>query len=107
MNQDLQLSMLVGFLHSRAERNKVATHMKTETRFKEVLCRSLGDLFNHCLEFYLDTRGFFLKNSFNHSVRESRSLHKIGLVHSSIFQRRMNCFGPPKEFLRASRVIFA
>jgi hypothetical protein len=34
------------------------THEKTETRFKEVLRRSLGNLFNHCLEFYLDTRVF-------------------------------------------------
>jgi hypothetical protein len=35
------------------------THEKTETLFKEVLWRSLGNLFNHCLEFYLDIRGFF------------------------------------------------
>jgi hypothetical protein len=37
------------------------THEKTETRFKEVLWRSLGNLFNHCLEFHPDTRGFFPK----------------------------------------------
>jgi hypothetical protein len=35
--------------------------VQTETRFKEVLRRSLGNLFNHCLEFYLDTRDLFPK----------------------------------------------
>jgi hypothetical protein len=32
--------------------------MKTEIQFKEVLRRSLGNLFNNYLEFYLETRGF-------------------------------------------------
>jgi hypothetical protein len=54
--------------------------VKTETPFKEVLYRSLGNFFNHCLEFYLETRGFFPKNSFNHSIRESMNVPKIGLV---------------------------
>jgi hypothetical protein len=63
-------------------------------------------LFDHCLEFYLDTRGFFPKNSLNHSVMESRSLPRTALVHSFIFQRRTNCLGPPKEFLRVNRDIF-
>jgi hypothetical protein len=57
-NQDQQLSTLIWFLRSGVERNKAAAHVKTETRFKEVLWRSLGNLFNHCLEFYLKTRGF-------------------------------------------------
>jgi hypothetical protein len=64
-------------------------------------------LFNHCLEFYLDTRGFFPKNPFYHSIRGSRSLPKIGNVCSSLLQRSMTCFGPPKEFLRANRDICA
>jgi hypothetical protein len=97
--------MLVWFLHFGAGRNKA--HAKTETRFKEVLQRSLGNLFNHCLEFYLDIRGFFPKNSFKHSVRELRSLPKNGFVRSSIFQSRTNYLGPPKDFLRATRDIFA
>jgi hypothetical protein len=50
-------------------------HVKTKTPFNEVLWRSLGNLFNHCLEFYLKTRGFSPKNSFNHSVRELINLH--------------------------------
>jgi hypothetical protein len=81
--------------------------MKAEIQFKEVLRRSLGNLFNHCLEFYLDTRGFFLKNSFNHSVRGLRSLPKIGLVRSFLLQHRTNCLAPPKEFLWANQDIFA
>jgi hypothetical protein len=54
--------------------------VKTETRFMEVLQRSLGNLFNHFLEFYLETRVFFSNNSFNHLVRESMNLPKIELV---------------------------
>jgi hypothetical protein len=54
--------------------------MKAETQFKKVLQGSLGNLFNHYLKFYLKTRCFFPKNLFNHSVRESRNLPKIGLV---------------------------
>jgi hypothetical protein len=78
--------------------NKVAAHVKTETRLKEVLRRSLGNLFNHCLEFYLETRHFFPKNSFNHSVRESRNLLKTGFlsVHphfSAVLARPRNSFG--------------
>jgi hypothetical protein len=99
--------MLVRLLCSRIGRNKAAGLVKAETRFKEVLRRSLGNLFKHCLEFYLDTRGFFPKNLFNHSVRGSRSLPKIGLFHSSLLQRRMNFLGPPKKFLWANRDIFA
>jgi hypothetical protein len=74
------------------------------TRLKEVLRRFLGNFFNHCLEFYLKKRGFFQKNSFNHLVRESMDVPKIGFVYPSTFQCRL---GLPKEFLRASRVIFA
>jgi hypothetical protein len=83
------------------------THERTETRFKEVLWRSLWNFFNHCLEFYFDIRGFFLKNSFNHSIRGSRSLPKIGHARLSLFQHRTNCLGPPKVPLRANRDIFA
>jgi hypothetical protein len=60
---------------ARCHTTRMAAHVKTESRFKEVLRRSLRNLFNHCLEFYLEIRGFFLKNSFNHSVRESMNLH--------------------------------
>jgi hypothetical protein len=58
MNQDQQLSTLVWFLRSDVDRDKVAANMKTETQFKKVLWSSLGNLFNHCLEFYPETRGF-------------------------------------------------
>jgi hypothetical protein len=55
----------------------------------------------------LDTRGFFPKNSFNHSVRGSRSLPKIKNVRSSLLQHRTNCLGPPRVLLWANRDIFA
>jgi hypothetical protein len=79
--------------------------VKTKTRFKEVLQRSLENLFNHCLEFYLETRGFFSKNLFNHSVRESTNLPQIGLVrfiHISAPYRIVlagprNSFGPTES----------
>jgi hypothetical protein len=77
--------MLVWFLHSWAGCNKATVHVKTETRFKEVSQRSLGNLFKHFLEFYLDTTGFFPKNSFNHSVSRSRNLPKTGLVFHLYF----------------------
>jgi hypothetical protein len=73
---------------------------------KEVLRRSLGNLFNNCLEFHLDTKGFLPKHSFNHSVRGSRSLPKTGHVRSSLLQRHTTCFGLPKVFLQANRDIF-
>jgi hypothetical protein len=71
------------------------THEKTETLFKEILRRSLGNL-SQVLSRH---KGFFPKNSFNHSVRGSRSLLKIGHVHSSLLHRRTNCLGPPKVLL--------
>jgi hypothetical protein len=121
--------MLIRFLRSGARCNKAAAHVKTEIQFKEVLRRSLENLFNHCLEFYLEIRGFFLKNSFNHSVGESRNLLKIGLlsVHpyfSAVLACPRNSFrltessshgdhfrnnaseGPRRHFLRANRDIF-
>jgi hypothetical protein len=61
MNQAWQLSTLVWFLRLGAGRNKAAAHGKTDTRFNEVLRRSFGNFFNHCLEFYLKTRSFFSK----------------------------------------------
>jgi hypothetical protein len=71
--------------------------VKAKTRFKEVLRRSLGNLFNLCLEFYLDTRGFFPKHSFNHSVRGSRSLHKTGLVRSTFLQPIRTVLARPRN----------
>jgi hypothetical protein len=106
MNQDQQLSMLDWLLRSGAGHSKAAAHRKTLTWFKEVLWRSLGNLFNHCLEFYLDTRGFFPKNSFNRSLGQEINI-SIGFVRSSIFQCRTNYLGPPKEFLWANWDIFA
>jgi hypothetical protein len=82
------------------------TYEKTVTLLKEVLRRSLGNLFNNCLEFHLDTKGFLPKHSFNHSVRGSRSLPKTGHVRSSLLQRHTTCFGLPKVFLQANRDIF-
>jgi hypothetical protein len=113
-----------------AGNNMAAAHVKTETLLKKVLQRSLGNLFNHCFEFYLKTRRVFPKNLFNHSVRESRNLLKIGLlsVHpyfSAILAHPRNSFGLAGSsshddhfcnyaceglrchFLRANRVVFA
>jgi hypothetical protein len=80
--------------------------MKIETRFKEVLRRSFGNLYNLCLEFYLKTRVFSPKNSFNHSVRESMNLPKQGLsvypyfsIVWTVLARPRNSFRPTESSL--------
>jgi hypothetical protein len=59
---------------------------KIETQFKEVFRRSLGNLCNHCLEFYLETRGFFPKEPvqpLSHGINEFTQ--NRAFVHSSTF----------------------
>jgi hypothetical protein len=89
------------------------THEKTKTRFEEVLWKSLGNLFNHCLGFYLDTRGFFPKNSFNHPVRGSRSFPKQGMfIHPyfsivrTVLARLRNSFGLIQTSSHGNKLLF-
>jgi hypothetical protein len=105
------------------------THEKTETRFKKVLRRSFRNFLNHCLELYLDTRGFFqrIRSTTQLGDREvypqqglfvqqyfstirlvlARPRISFRLTETSVHNNMRFCFGPPKDFLWPSRVILA
>jgi hypothetical protein len=71
--------------------------MKAETRFKEVLRRSLGNLFNHFLEFYFDTRGLFPKSSFNTRSGDQGVQPKQGLFIHPYFSTIRTVLAYPRS----------
>jgi hypothetical protein len=57
--------------------------MKTENRFKEILRSSLGNLFNHCLEFYLE-QGVFPKEfvqPLGQGIKEFKQNRACSFIH--------------------------
>jgi hypothetical protein len=79
------------------------TYENTETWFKEVLWRSLGNLINHCLELYLDTRCFFVKNSFNHSIRGQGVYPKQGMFVHPYFSTVQLVLASPRHSFRLTK----
>jgi hypothetical protein len=74
--------------------------VKSETQFKEVLQRSLGNLFNHCLEFYLETRSFSQRirsttRSENQGIYPKQGLfiHPYFSTIRTVLARPRNSFG--------------